>query len=952
MESVERGLDSSKHAKHSTRKPKSVTKQPRKGHKGEELSTGTKSRKRKKSATHKVSERVPSARSRSAIDEAPLLTTEISATEQPALSKEAQRRDESVHPGNEDEVSVRVRQSDRNGVGGAQRDTRGSRAGSREALRSQSAAANLGDSAPPGGMALAIGPEEHRTAQVAPPHGRTGQPPPVSGNVGLCKSAATNVGSPAEAGPALDSAGRALPPLVTGGDPVSAPESVGLSVLGSEVASKSGAFLAESRLSVATEASTFGASAQRSRMSVPGAHRRSLQLQRVNEAIAERAAMDRRKSILLQERVTWWSTLTKSCVAVAAFAWVGGALLLLLAVYAGRKSHAHKSCTTPGCIEFARSLRQSINISVQPCENFGRFVCDGWRTRYRLTVHEQAFVKVLESVGLSLLTVPVSGNQGQHSAKQKAALLYRSCDSVRRGDRDELENVREALRSEGIVWPHRSSDPDFLHVALRSSLVLRWGVPFDVTLRSEGKHLVVQLEAFEMFALLRDKFVATSPGSPERKAYFDTLQSNFKMNDSHLLHLDEVNDLDKAAFAMLPKSVQASHYAVRLDEKHVFAGVDNVTQEYWRQELSPFVSLNKTERIVFATHTENFIRKVWELWAVKGGEDMHIFVSWCVVQIAALFANEQLQVNFYGSTEAAHFEQGASCLAKAFLIAGTDVFSGYNNFVFAGRARLRAHKLVRALRRAFLHRLQQWKYYDADVTVTLERDTTEVPVHVVHTGSVVEVNDLVPAMHDSLVHNWQNTPVTSPANVSLRSSIYSVIEAAQLLVFQDKDFLMMPYAFAFPYFDRSSTAGFNYAGAGGIAAFALAKLFLAAYGASKRANASLETSLRCLKNASANAVARDNSQLVMARALAASVAFQAYESESASWDITVQNLEEYSGAQLFFMASCYVLCPGSARGHEDGAQCNAHLQNLEEFARAFACALGTKMNPQSKCSIM
>ncbi|KAH7960627.1 hypothetical protein HPB49_021822 [Dermacentor silvarum] len=643
--------------------------------------------------------------------------------------------------------------------------------------------------------------------------------------------------------------------------------------------------------------------------------------------------------------------MTKCCIAVAVFAWVGGALLLLL-VYASRKTHAHKSCTTLGCIEFTRSLRESMNTSVPPCENFGRFVCDGWRSRYRLTVHEQAFVQVLESVGLALLTVPVSEKQDQQNAKQKAALLYRSCDSVRRGERDELQNVREALRSEGIVWPHRSPDADVLHMALRSSLVLRWGVPFDVTLRSEGNSLVVQLEAFEMFAFLRDKFVATSAGLPERKAYIETLRSNFKANDSNLVDIDEVDDLDKAAYATLPESVQASHYAEALDVERIFAGTNYGTQEYWRQELSPFATSNETERIVFTTRTEKFIRKVWELWDVKGGADMHVFVSWCVVQIAALFANQQLQVNFYGSTEVAHLEQGASCLAKAFLIAGTVVFSGYNNFVFAGRARFRAHKLIRTLRRAFLLRLQHWKHYDANVTVMRERDTTEVPLHVVHAGSVMELNDRVPDMRDSLVHNWQSTPVPPAANASLRSRIYSAIEAAQLLVFQHNDFLMMPYAFAFPYFDRSTTAGFNYAGAGGVAAFALAKLFVEAYGESTTGNASLETSLNCLKNESAYAMARDNSQLVMLRSLAASVAFEAYKTDWASWDIAVQNLQEYSGAQLFFMASCYALCPGSARGHGDGAQCNAHLQNVEEFARAFDCAPGTKMNPHSKCSIM
>ncbi|KAH6937048.1 hypothetical protein HPB50_025317 [Hyalomma asiaticum] len=874
MESAKKEPDASKHARHS-RRSKSVTKSPPKGHNGDELLTPAKSRKRKKSAAHKrSSESLSAARSPSAIDRALHETADPPVTQAVPIEEQS-GHDDSVHPGTA-----------------------------------------VSKSTPPDvPLSLSSSPEEPRL--FLPPGGQAVHPPAVVS--GICSAATDAEG---KSHPARGATDRALWSLVSGGEAISPCKSFVTPVAHSEAATPFAPGLGESRISVATEASSAGVSAQRSRASINttrSAYRRSLQMQGLNEA--ERAAIDRRESIyVVQQPEPWWPAVSKSCVAMAMVAWVGGVLLLLFAVYASRRSHG--SSNTSGCVEFARSLRESINTSMQPCENFCRFVCDGWTAKYRLT-----------------------------DTKLKAALFYKSCDAVRRGETNELPNVVDALHNEGIVWPHRSTTPDVLHAAIRSSLVLRWGAPFDVTRTTKGKQVMIHLEAFEMFASLRDKFVASSSRSTERKAYFDTLKSHFKANEGNLLNFDEVNNLYVTAYATLPKSARASGYAVTLDEEFVFAGTNNDTRDHWHEVLRPLVPLNETERIVFSTRTESFVRAVWEFWSVQGEEGMHVFVSWCVVQVAALFANQQLQANLYGSKEEAQFHQGASCLAKAFLISGTDVFSGYNKLLFKCKALVRTHILVHSLRNTFLHRLRKWKHFDAGVKVMMDRDATEKPVHVVQEDSMVEFNDETVDMRGSLVDKWQNTPKPDTTSISLRSSMYSVIEAAQLLVLVDKDFHIMPYAFAFPYFHRSAVDALNYAGAGGTTAFALAKLFLVAYDTSVAGNTSLEASLRCFENSS-NSMARDHSEVVMMRAIAASLSFDAYDSEWVSWDTAAQNLEGYSGAQLFFMASCYALCPGSAMGHNDGEQCNAHLQNLEGFARAFACAPDAKMNPPSKCSVM
>ncbi|KAH6919425.1 hypothetical protein HPB50_029587 [Hyalomma asiaticum] len=568
-----------------------------------------------------------------------------------------------------------------------------------------------------------------------------------------------------------------------------------------------------------------------------------------------------------------------------------------------------------------------------------------------MSVAEMSFVTELESIGQTLLRVPVPSKQEQQSALQKAAILYRSCDSVRQGTHDELNAVRQALRSEDIVWPRRSSKPDVLRTLIRSSLVLHWGAIFDVTLEAKSRDVFVRIEPSRMFAILHDRFVELYDGISEREAYFSILRANFKDDDADLLDFRTVNDLDTAAFSTLPQRVDRSSYDVALDTNISLGGADHVTEDEWREAVNPFVPSNETGRIIVSTRSETFFLQFLELWKATGRESMHTFLSWCVVQVAAPYANEQLQINLYGSKGRAHLVHGASCLARAFLIAGTEVFSAYNDIVMDDRTRFAAHKLIQSVCRTFLLRLHNWEHFNADVQVLQKRETGEVPWHVVH-ASFVKGEDSAVDMTDSLVQNWRNAPVPHTAGGFLRSDVYSAIEYATLLVLMDRDFVLMPYALALPHFDGDATAALNYAGIGSTTAFALAKLLIAAYGASVADVASIFPSHHCVGNQMANATASDEELLAMLRAAAIRTSFYAYQREWGTEDYAIKGLEGHSSEEVFFMASCFALCSGGAEDGDDGEACNAHLRRVDQFASAFKCDPGTPMNPATNCSTM
>ncbi|KAL1416314.1 hypothetical protein MTO96_006342 [Rhipicephalus appendiculatus] len=56
-------------------------------------------------------------------------------------------------------------------------------------------------------------------------------------------------------------------------------------------------------------------------------------------------------------------------------------------------------CTTQSCTSYSSLLLDTINRSVDPCQSFTRFVCDGWKQKPPLSVREIHIANVLGRVG-------------------------------------------------------------------------------------------------------------------------------------------------------------------------------------------------------------------------------------------------------------------------------------------------------------------------------------------------------------------------------------------------------------------------------------------------------------------------------------------------------------------------------------------------------------------------
>ncbi|XP_032186119.1 phosphate-regulating neutral endopeptidase PHEX [Mustela erminea] len=148
-------------------------------------------------------------------------------------------------------------------------------------------------------------------------------------------------------------------------------------------------------------------------------------------------------------------------IALAVF--IGGTLVLgmiLFLVSQGFLSLQAKQeyCLKPECIEAAAAILSKVNFSVDPCDNFFRFACDGW-------INSNPIPEDMPSYGVypwlrhnvdlklkALLEKSISRRRDTE-AIQKAKILYSSCMNEKAIEKADAKPLLHILRHSPFRWP-------------------------------------------------------------------------------------------------------------------------------------------------------------------------------------------------------------------------------------------------------------------------------------------------------------------------------------------------------------------------------------------------------------------------------------------------------------------------------------------------------------------
>ncbi|KAH9374274.1 hypothetical protein HPB48_005594 [Haemaphysalis longicornis] len=596
-------------------------------------------------------------------------------------------------------------------------------------------------------------------------------------------------------------------------------------------------------------------------------------------------------------------------------------------------------CRSDQCNDYALLLTSSINASVSPCESFTRFVCSGWERRNELSVREHFYSLGLERV----MRMNTDERASSPSSLKQAAAVYTSCDDVLSGRTDELPSVKRALLEAGITWPHAQPQVDLLFTLLYTSLKLNWDAVLHVRhrlARNKTTVLVNPGRAFYRFAE-RDTFSASWVAF---KAYFKTLRRSFDRGEENNASLDETLEIEKSIAARL-----LPHYYFRTSSLNPLTAPPTIGIQDIKW-LNALARLNYSHSADFelVTTGPRFVNAFLEYWKDHGEAAAFLLTSWCTVQLAALYANQELIFSYYGGHRSvALARHSAFCFGSAYAFSGEAFFSSYINLALRGDVREEAERVTRSVGNAFLRRLSLWPHFVEDVTVVTNWSTLSKAFGAFDAQGTPHRDSAGLTASSSFVENWRKSALI-PANEEdddVVRSISSLHMSSQLL--ENKAFQLIPLSLSFPTFDPQLTPALNYGGLGGHVAAALAWLMVGAYSMDSRTADAINKLTACIEDNPSPALIVDSP---VTEALTASALVDAYKADAAAQEKPIPKLQDYNGTQLLFMALCFANCRGSEFRNEDRI-CDLAMKQVKEFALAFKCAPETPLNPAQRCGV-
>ncbi|XP_073421934.1 phosphate-regulating neutral endopeptidase PHEX [Dendrobates tinctorius] len=234
------------------------------------------------------------------------------------------------------------------------------------------------------------------------------------------------------------------------------------------------------------------------------------------------------------------------------------ALLLLLLTQGFINFHKERYCLTPECIEAAASIRNKMNLSVDPCDNFFQFACGGWIESNPIPDDQSnygIYPWLRYNVDLkikALLEKPISKRRDSEAA-QKAKTFYNSCMNETEIEVADMKPLIKLLKQSLLRWPVLESN-----------------------LGSEGRWSERKFNFLQSLAELRGQY-STSVFMRVYVATDDKLSNNFiiKFDQASLSLLSHEDYLDNSTTALKYKEALFSFMV----DVSVFLGANKTRAE-------------------------------------------------------------------------------------------------------------------------------------------------------------------------------------------------------------------------------------------------------------------------------------------------------------------------------------------------------------------------------------
>ncbi|XP_064490388.1 endothelin-converting enzyme 2-like [Ornithodoros turicata] len=644
-----------------------------------------------------------------------------------------------------------------------------------------------------------------------------------------------------------------------------------------------------------------------------------------------------------------WKWVIISGVAFITVSTILGSFIFLRARKSARKGE-YSVCRTRPCRLYATLLGMSINTNRDPCENFYSYVCDGWDRKQKESVYWTHVMDYSGQLSDSLTdsTVPPF-NQ---SAVEKAMKLYMSCRRASAGGPGERDEFRKLWSDCEIYWPRPTENANIfktlilLYNTFQQENVLNFKIP-----RPEGSpYLYIFLG--NQLSVLYNMSVRIKAAAGYQD-YYESVQRMLKTGgtkETELLPYREFVKIESfIQNAMVVTLNKTTMRATPMNLSELAQLTPNISADRWLESLA-FLDLPDSSPITI--ESEAYIRAFDRIFKEVGEKELHRYVGWVNIQQMAPFINRDLQLAAGEIVTRPSRVALASCMYRTEIFMGWAMYARVAADTFTSASKADLHSLVKNIADTTTEQviLPGFRIKKALLKSTLKTwrfDLMKYPDRFPTLKSLDIMFANMSDMGDSLMKNWVNA-VASLARINHTTLALGAPHFVGQVInseyfdfhnVEEGTYALPPTAVVMPLYEYGISEAVKYGGLGLL--LAKSALAIVRYHVPTFANLSSD----CFEESFEGTPFKDDS--ILETAISLSIAWIAFSRRS-STEVRLQFLRTVTDKQIFFIATCYLLC-GQEERKLFVRMCNEPLKHNAEFSEAFACDHHSPMNKGRKC---